>query len=149
MYEKKTSAQAVLFKRIVKSPFNYETHDPADNKAVLQTNAEVKAQPNISLTVDHAKIENVIQKIEQQGAYRFLYNTDLPALKTMVDLNIKEYTIVQTMETLLKNTGLKYKILPDNLVVIQSAQLQGRQDIVVNGTVTGQPAYPWLALPFI
>jgi TonB-linked SusC/RagA family outer membrane protein len=108
----------------------------------LQTNAEVKAQPNISLTVEHAKIENVIQKIEKQGAYRFLYNTDLPVLKTTVDLNIKEYTIVQTMETLLKNTGLKYKILPDNLVVIQSAQLQGRLDIVVNGTVTGTGGVP-------
>jgi TonB-linked SusC/RagA family outer membrane protein len=110
--------------------------------AVLQTNAEVKAQPNITLTVEHAKIENVIQKIEKQGAYRFLYNTDLAALKTTVNLDIKGYTIGQTMEALLKNTGLKYKLLPDNLVVIQSAELQRQQDIVVNGTVTGTAGAP-------
>ena len=103
---------------------------------VLKTNADIKAQPNISLNIKNAKIENVIQKIEKQGTYRFLYNTDLAALKSKVDLDIKEFTISQTMDVLLKNTGLKYKLLPENLVVIQSAQLQKVQDITVTGNIS-------------
>ena len=104
---------------------------------VLKTNADIKAQPGISLNIKNAKIENVIQKIEKQGTYRFLYNTDLVALKSKVDLNIKEFTIAQTMDLLLENTGLRYKLLPDNLVVIQSAQLQLKADIVITGKVSG------------
>jgi hypothetical protein len=110
--------------------------------AVLQTNAEIKAQPNISLNIKNTKIENIIQKIEKQGEYRFLYNTDLKALRTKVDLNIKDYAIAETMETLLKNTGLKYKLLPNNLVVIQSAELKDEADITVTGTITGTGGIP-------
>ncbi|MEO8823914.1 MAG: TonB-dependent receptor [Ginsengibacter sp.] len=109
---------------------------------VLKTNADTKAQPNISLNIRNTKIENVIQKIEKQGTYRFLYNTDLVALKSKVDLNIKEFTISQTMDVLLKNTDLKYKLLPDNLVVIQSAQFQALQNITVTGIVSGSDGNP-------
>ena len=109
---------------------------------VLKTNADTKAQPNISLAIKNTKIENVIQKIEKLGTYRFLYNTDLPALQSRVDLNIREFTISQTMDVLLKNTDLKYKLLPDNLVVIQSVQLQTPQDITVTGVVSGADGSP-------
>ncbi|HZW66344.1 MAG TPA: TonB-dependent receptor plug domain-containing protein, partial [Hanamia sp.] len=109
---------------------------------ILKTNADTKAQPSISLTIKNAKIENVIQKIEKQGTYRFLYNTDLPALQSRVDLNVREFTISQTMDVLLKNTDLKYKLLPDNLVVIQSVQLQTPQNITVTGVVSGADGSP-------
>ncbi|MGN6533075.1 MAG: TonB-dependent receptor [Ginsengibacter sp.] len=109
---------------------------------ILRTNANIKAQPNISLNIKNAKIKNVIQKIEKQGDYRFLYNSDVPALNTKVDVNIEQYSISETMAILLKNTGLKYKVLPDNLVVIESAQLDDPQDIVVTGTVTGTGGIP-------
>jgi TonB-linked SusC/RagA family outer membrane protein len=110
--------------------------------AVFQTNAEIKAQPNISLNMKNTKIENILQKIERQGDYRFLYNTGLKELRSKVDLNIKDYTISQTMEMLLKNTALKYKLLPNNLVVIQSSQLTDEADIIVTGTVTGSGGIP-------
>ena len=109
---------------------------------VLKSNADIKAQPNISLNIKNAKIENIIQKIEKQGEYRFLYNTDLQGLKSKVDLNIKEYSISQTMEILLKNTGLKYKLLPNNLVVIQSSQILDQEDIIVTGKVSGAGGIP-------
>jgi len=109
---------------------------------ILRTNADIKAQPNISLNMRNVKIKNVIQKIEKQGDYRFLYNSDVPALNTKVDMNINDYSISETMAALLKNTGLKYKVLPDNLVVIESAELEDPQDIVVTGTVTGAGGIP-------
>ncbi|MEO9020916.1 MAG: TonB-dependent receptor [Ginsengibacter sp.] len=109
---------------------------------VMQTKADVKAQSSISLNIKNTRIENVIQKIEKQGEYRFLYNTDLQELRSKVDLTIKEYTISQTMEALLKNTGLKYKLLPNNLVVIESSHLKDQQDIVVTGTVSGAGGVP-------
>src|SRR6185312_8784514 len=110
--------------------------------AVLQTNAEIKAQRNITLNIRNTRIENIIQKIEKQGDYRFLYNTDLKELKKKVDINIKDYAIAETMEALLKNTGLKYRLLPNNLVVIQSSQLKDETDITVTGTVTGTGGIP-------
>jgi len=109
---------------------------------VIQTNGEIKAQPTISLNIKNTKIENILQKIEKQGDYRFLYNTDLKELRNKVDLNIKDYAIAQTMEALLRNTGLKYKLLPNNLVVIQSSQLKDEVDITVTGTVTGTGGIP-------
>ncbi|HET7116334.1 MAG TPA: TonB-dependent receptor [Hanamia sp.] len=109
---------------------------------VLKTNADIKAQPGITLNIKNDRIENVIRKIEKQGEYRFLYNTDLAALRSKVDLNIKEFTISQTMDVLLRNTGLKYKLLPNNLVVIQSTQLHDQQDITVTGTVSGAGGIP-------
>lgn len=109
---------------------------------VLQTNAGIKAQPNISLNIQNTKIENIFQKIAKQGKYRFLYNDDLKELKEKIDINVKGYTISQTMDVLLKNTGLRYKLLPNNLVVIQSSQLPVQQDITVTGIVSGSDGTP-------
>ena len=109
---------------------------------VLQANADVKAQSNISLNVTNTQIESIIQKIEKQGEYRFLYNDDLKEMKEKVNINIKGYSISQTMDLLLKNTALNYKLLPDNLVVIRSVQLLNQQDITVTGIVSGANGIP-------
>lgn len=109
---------------------------------VIQANADINAQPNITLNVKNSSIENVIQQIEKQGTFRFLYNTDLQELKVRVNLQITDYSISQTMDLLLQNTGLRYKLLPDNLVVIQSAQMQLKADIIVTGKVSGDGGVP-------
>jgi len=109
---------------------------------ILRTNADIKAQSNISLNIKNKKIRNVIQQIEKQGNYRFLYNSDVPELNTKVNVQVDQYSISKTMAILLRNTGLKYRLLPDNLVVIESLEREYPQDIIVTGTVTGTGGIP-------
>ena len=60
---------------------------------ILRTNADIKAQSNISLNIKNKKIRNVIQQIEKQGNYRFLYNSDVPELNTKVNVQVDQYSI--------------------------------------------------------
>jgi TonB-dependent starch-binding outer membrane protein SusC len=109
---------------------------------IFQTNAHIKGESDISPNTNPLKIKNEIEKIEKTGFYRSLYKRDDAALNSQVEIKTEKYSILQVMETLLKNTGLKYKFLPDNLAVIESSSIVDPEDIVITGKVTGAGGIP-------
>lgn len=103
---------------------------------VLQVRANVHAQGSITLNMQQAEIAKVLNKIEKNGEFRFLYNYDLASLKKKVDVHFQQSALKDALNQLFANTDLTYKILENNLVVVISTSAE-KQDIRVTGKVTG------------
>jgi TonB-dependent starch-binding outer membrane protein SusC len=103
---------------------------------ILQARANVHGQGAITLNVQQTEIAKVLNKIERKGEFRFLYNYDLPSLKTRVNVNWQNTAIGEALSKLFAGTDLTFKFLNNNLIVVLSADRQ-RQAIRITGTVTG------------
>ena len=89
---------------------------------ILQARADVHAQGFITLNVQQTEIARVLNKIERKGEFRFLYNYDLPSLKTKVTINWQNTDIREALSKLFANTDLTFKILDNNLIVVVSGK---------------------------
>jgi TonB-linked SusC/RagA family outer membrane protein len=103
---------------------------------ILQARADVHAQEAITLNMQGAEIAKVLNKIEKNGEYRFLYNYDLPSLRIKVNIQFEQSSLKDALTKLFANTDLTFKILDNNLVVVISST-QEKQDIRITGKVTG------------
>ncbi len=108
---------------------------------LFQARADVRAQGSITLNMQQAEISKVLNKIEKKGEFRFLYNYDLPSLKTKVNVDWQNTSIKDALAKLFLNTDLTFKVLNNNLIVVLSGKLQ-RQSIRITGTVTGDNNEP-------
>lgn len=104
--------------------------------SVFHARADVYGQGLITLSLQRTSIDKVLSRIEKTGQFRFLYNYDLKGLKQPVDVNVKNSTIRETLDKVLANTELTYKLLGSNLVAIV-LRTQERQAIRVTGKVSG------------
>ncbi|HET9057936.1 MAG TPA: TonB-dependent receptor [Chitinophagaceae bacterium] len=121
----------------------------------MHVSAGVIGQNKISIKLEKTEITKVLKAIEKQGAYRFLYNSDIKGLKQKVTVEATNADLHDFMPKLLAGKDLAYKIVGNNLVVIFSlksvppdARITGRvlsetgeavagASITVKGTKTG------------
>jgi TonB-linked SusC/RagA family outer membrane protein len=102
----------------------------------LQVSANVNGQTSISLKVNKVEISKVLKTIERQGTYRFLYNSRLNDMRDVINLDVSNASIGETLKKAFTGTDLTFKILDNNLVVVLSSTL-AVQDITVTGKITG------------
>ena len=105
--------------------------------AILQVSAKVNGQGRISLKVNGVEISKVLNSIEKQGVYRFLYNSRLSMIRTKVSIDAKDLDIKDVLKDMFTGTDLGYKILDNNLIVVLSNTL-AFQDIKVTGKITNE-----------
>jgi TonB-linked SusC/RagA family outer membrane protein len=105
--------------------------------AILQVSAKVNGQGRISLKVNGVEIAKVLNSIEKQGVYRFLYNSRLNMIRTKVSMDAKDLDIKDVLKNMFTGTDLGYKILDNNLIVVLSNTL-AFQDIKITGKVIGE-----------
>ena len=105
--------------------------------ALMQVSANVNGQANVSLKLNQAEISKVLNSIERQGTYRFLYNSRLTEIQKKVNIDVSQADIRDVLKEILSGTDLTYKILDNNLIVVLSASL-AVQDIRITGKVTGE-----------
>jgi len=107
----------------------------------LSAVAGVYSQKRISLKLTSAEFTDVLAQIEAKSDYRFMFsNSKVPAGKN-INIDVKDEEVTTILNQALKNTGLSYNLLANNLIVIVPAG-QNAADIVVKGKVideTGQP----------
>lgn len=110
--------------------------------AAVEANAAgAFGQGSITLKMQQVEIAKVLNKIEKQGDFRFLYNYDLVALKKKVDVNFEQASIKDALDKTFANTDLIYKMLENNLIVVMSSTTE-KQDIRITGKVTGANGEP-------
>ena len=102
----------------------------------LQVSAHVKGQTSISLKINKMEISKLLKTIERQGTYRFLYNSRLSDMRDVINLDVNNASISETLKKAFTGTDLTFKILDNNLVVVLSSTL-AVQDITVTGKITG------------
>jgi TonB-dependent starch-binding outer membrane protein SusC len=109
---------------------------------ILFSALQVKATPtmgqNISLKVTQTEIRKVLKTIENDGYYRFLYNSDLAGLKKKVDFTAQNLSITESLTNLFAGTNLSFRQLENNLIVILSVVEEENVNIKVTGKITGE-----------
>lgn len=101
------------------------------------------AQKKISLSLNNQEIEQVIQKIEKQTDYRFLYKDDLKAIRQKVSLTVKDASLSDVLNRIFHNTGLRYEVQNEELIVILEDEFFAPPpERVVTGTVTDENGSP-------
>lgn len=107
----------------------------------MQLSAETYSQ-SITLNMKSVELRKVLSTIEKHSPYRFLYSERNIGNKDKVSIDVSDAAISQVMDQLLAGTGLSYKQLDNNLIVLVKEN-EAVNDIRVEGKVTdkntGQP----------
>ena len=102
----------------------------------FQAAAGLNAQ-TITLKTQNAEIAQVLNSIQKQGDFRFLYNSKLKDLKQKVSVDFENLEIKDVMRQLFAGTTLTYVQLDNNLVAIRSSN-PAEKDLRVTGKVTNE-----------
>jgi TonB-linked SusC/RagA family outer membrane protein len=107
--------------------------------ACLQVSARGWSQERITLKMTEAEIKKVLFAIEKKSDYRFLFSEEAIKGKPRITVDFIQAPISDVLDQILANTGVSYKILGSNLVVLKKALSALEitvQDIRVSGKVT-------------
>ena len=107
----------------------------------MQVSARSYSQ-TVTLNLKSVELKKAINTIEKHTNFRFLYSERKIASNEKVNINVTNAGIAEVMGQLLTGTGLTYKELGNNLIVlVQKNEIL--QDVIVTGKVTdkntGQP----------
>jgi TonB-dependent starch-binding outer membrane protein SusC len=87
----------------------------------------------LSVVKQNATLVEILEEIESQSEFRFLYNNDLLENKNLGKVRFTEKTVDEILEIVLKGTGSKYSVLENNLIVISPDRA-----ILQQNSVSGQ-----------
>ncbi|MBP6477687.1 MAG: TonB-dependent receptor [Chitinophagaceae bacterium] len=113
--------------------------------AVLNVSAKGWSQDRITLKINGAEIKKVLFTIEKKSSFRFLFNEDVLKGKSKVTLDVEDASLAEVLDKLLSNTGVGYKIMSSNLVVLKESTSEAEievQEVRVSGSVitaSGEP----------
>jgi TonB-linked SusC/RagA family outer membrane protein len=99
----------------------------------------VFSQPEkVNLQMTDVTLREVFHEIEKQSDYNFFYNDQFVDLNEVVAINEVNSPISDVLKNLLGKTGLSYRLLDDNLIVITPKQEQQ----IVRGKITDTDGRP-------
>ncbi len=86
----------------------------------MQVQANGFAQQKINLQLQKATLKQLLNEVEKQTLYRFVYHTGtLPADKKL-DISVRDAELDQVLAQAFKGLPLNYSVKEDNLVVVFS-----------------------------
>ena len=98
-------------------------------------------QKTINLDLKDVRVEAVLKQIELQGAYRFVYKNEILPQSKLVSVHARNASLDYVMKQTLKNTGISYKIMKENLVVLVKTAVE-ESAVNVTGTVRDNEGNP-------
>jgi len=103
----------------------------------MQLTVSAKSQNKITIRFKNVLLTKVLTMLEEKSEYRFVYNNNaLPAAKE-INASFRDADLPEIMTKLLSETGLSYKMMKDNLVVLYQRE-DDIQDVAVKGTITDE-----------
>src|SRR5690625_3773513 len=111
--------------------------------ACLQISAKTYSQneAKITLHLNDVKFKKAISFIEKKTRYRFLYSDDLLPSKNRITVEMADAPLSSILDDLLKGSGLHYKILSNNVIIIASRETDAA-DKKITGTITDEQGNP-------
>lgn len=104
----------------------------------LQVNAYPAMGQKVNLNLKQTEIKKVLKLIEDDGYYRFLFNSKLKALKNKTDFSAQNLSVSESLDRLFAGSNLTYKQLENNVVVVFSTNEEENDKIKVTGRITGE-----------
>jgi len=71
----------------------------------------------LNLSMDNATIEEVINRIEKQSEFRFLYNKKMVNVTSRVSISTEDKSISEVLDNLFKNTEISYTISDRQIIL--------------------------------
>src|SRR6202790_117609 len=102
--------------------------------------ANASGQTTVSIHMKNVEISKVFSILEKETGFHFLFNSRLPAMHKLVDVDADNAEINQVLNSIFAGTNLQYKMLDNKLIVISSNETG--QDITVTGKVTNENNEP-------
>lgn len=98
----------------------------------------------ISLDFHQSKLVQVLDEIENQTNYYFLFNEKLIDMNRKVDILVKDQEIQEVMKQLFSGQSVEYQIIDRKIVLSPGNNYRAQQprDITVKGQVTDQAGGP-------
>lgn len=94
-------------------------------------------QDKISLDLRKSSIRQILNEVEKQTDYRFVYHTGTLPDNQRVSISVQNANLAQVLSRAFAGLGLGYVVKEDNLVVIMPSSKNAPVDKVVKGRVTG------------
>lgn len=90
----------------------------------------------LTIDVDNRPIAQVLQQVQQNSRFRFVYSNGLLNDRQLVTVHLKEATLRQLMDIVLKNTMLTFEE-QDNGVVVLKATRRKEMQVVAKRKISG------------
>jgi TonB-linked SusC/RagA family outer membrane protein len=107
----------------------------------MQLSVFANGQDKITVIVRNTEWSKALVAVEKASSYRFVYSNDIAPVNKKIDLIVRDADLPQVMDKLLVSTGLSYKVMPDNVVVLFS-KVPVPVEIRVSGRVTDENGNP-------
>jgi len=109
--------------------------------AVMQTLASVSYSQTATLSINlkNATVQTVLQRIEDQSDFYFMYSRSVIDVDRTVDVQLKEVKINEVLNTLFSGSDVAYKVDGRQIVLSkksESSELGTQQQKTVSGKVT-------------
>ena len=107
--------------------------------AVLQTWAAVSYSQTTTLSINlkNATVQTVLQQVEDQSEFYFLYSRSLIDVDRTVDMQLKNAKIIEVLNSLFSGTNVAYKVDGRQIVLSKKSE-SSAFDMQQQKTVTGK-----------
>ncbi|SFF11946.1 TonB-dependent receptor [Sunxiuqinia elliptica] len=112
--------------------------------SILQTAASTGYSQSAKITLKHeiVSLENVLNKIESQSEFRFIFNKNQIDLTRKVKVNFEDTAIENILNKLLTSNRIDYQIIGKQIILTTSKRTSTQQPLNIKGKVqdtTGEP----------
>lgn len=98
---------------------------------------------SLTLQLNNTPIEDVLNRIEEQTEFRFLYNKKIVNVERKVNVAVEGKSISEVLDNLFKNAGISYTISDRQIVLNKKESLtSAQQSNRVTGVVTDEYGDP-------
>ncbi|MEO6524429.1 MAG: SusC/RagA family TonB-linked outer membrane protein [Mucilaginibacter sp.] len=89
----------------------------------LSVSAKTALSQDVKMSVDlkGVAISKLINIIEKQSPYKFIYNNNIFPANSKVDVSASNQSVAEILDKVLQNSGFTYKLLGDNIIVVTKA----------------------------
>ncbi|MBO4536133.1 MAG: secretin and TonB N-terminal domain-containing protein, partial [Bacteroidales bacterium] len=116
---------------------------------LLLGTAQLASAQNVTLNFDRTPLKTVLNEIQKQVDYTFVYNDQQIGANKVVSINVKDEALTSVLDKLLKPNGISYKII-DKQIALSPAPLadnagqqgQAGKAGIVRGRITDQDGLP-------
>lgn len=108
----------------------------------LQLSAGIYAQvKKLDISLNNVPVKEVLKNIEEQSDFRFFYNDELSEVNRYVSVNMQGVLINDLLIDLFRGTGVTFKVLENNLIVISPENLVQQRKVTgkVIDSESGEP----------
>jgi len=113
---------------------------------IFHLHAEITHSQNttISFNLNNVTIEEVINRIEKETTYKFVFTDKVVDTSKEINIHISDSNIKETLDQLATQTDIEYKIVENLIVLLKKQPGLSLQDntLVVKGTVTDARGEP-------